>query len=54
MKHGTSWLIVLFLVGAALLAEAWAQEGSLYAGSGREDPQRIQDGCPCPGRFATL
>ncbi len=29
MKQGTNWLIVLFLAGAALLADARAQEGSL-------------------------
>jgi bleomycin hydrolase len=29
MKQGTTWLVGVLLVGAALLADAWAQDGSL-------------------------
>jgi len=29
MKHSTRWLVVLFLIGAALAANAWGQDGSL-------------------------
>jgi len=29
MKHGTTWLVGVLLVGAALMADAWGQDGAL-------------------------
>lgn len=29
MRHGARWLVVLFLMGAALLGDAWAEDGAL-------------------------